>query len=69
MVLMAYLGKKKDKIVDGAMSMAQSEALIQLLISCIFVITEVTYPNCRKFGSYTKELKITCYNSIWKKNY
>lgn len=46
------------------MSMAQSEALIQFLISCIFVIIEVTYPNCRKFEGYTKELKMTCYNHI-----
>ena len=43
--------ENQNQKVKRAISMAQSEALIQLLISCIFVIIEVTYLNCRKFES------------------
>ena len=43
--------ENQNQKVKRAISMAQSEALIQLLISCIFVIIEVTYPNCGKFES------------------
>ena len=43
--------ENQNQKVKRAISMAQSEALIQLLISGIFVIIEVTYLNCRKFES------------------
>ena len=43
--------ENQNQKVERAVSMAQSEALIQFLISCIFVNIEVTYPNYRKFES------------------